>query len=102
MGISYPTTVSLFESMRWKRREWTRTIKKVKATHWKEFLDKAQEGHLWKTATYMRPRDPYTNIPILTVGMEEVSNNKEKAKAFLEAFFPKMADAKEEEPKTPY
>ena len=82
--------------MRRKRREWTRTVEKVKATHWKEFLDKAQEGHLWKAATYMRPRDHYTNIPALKVGSEEVTENQDKAKAFLEAFFPKMADAEEE------
>ena len=82
--------------MRQKQQEWTQTVEKVKATHWKEFLDKAQEGHLWKTATYMRPQDPYTNIPTLKVGSEEVTKNQDKAKAFLEAFFPKTADAEEE------
>ena len=82
--------------MRQKRWEWTQTVEKVKATHWKEFLDKAQEGHLWKMATYMRPQDPYTNIPALKAGSEEVTKNQDKAKAFLEAFFPKMADAEEE------
>ena len=82
--------------MRQKRQEWTRTVENVKATHWKEFLDKAQEGHLWKTATYMCPRDPYTNIPALKMGSEEVTENQDKAKAFLEAFFPKTADAEEE------
>ena len=44
----------------------------------------------------MRPRDHYTNIPALKVGLEEVTENQDKAKAFLEAFFPKMADAEEE------
>jgi hypothetical protein len=87
--------------MRLKRREWTRTIEKVKTAHWKEFLDKAQEGHLWKAATYMRTRDPYTNIPTLKIGTREVTENNEKAKAFLEAFFPKMAEAEEEEIMTP-
>jgi hypothetical protein len=87
--------------MRLKRREWTRTIERVKTAHWKEFLDKAQEGHLWKAATYMRPRDSYMNIPTLTIGTREVSENNEKAEAFLEAFFPKMAEAEEEEIMTP-
>lgn len=44
----------------------------------------------------MHPRDDYTSIPALTVGTEEVVDNKEKAKAFLNSFFPKMADAEEE------
>ena len=49
----------------------------------------------------MRPRDPYTNIPTLKIGTREVTENNEKAKAFLEAFFPKMAEAEEEEIMTP-
>jgi hypothetical protein len=44
----------------------------------------------------MRPQDQYLNIPTLNIGEEEVTNNKDKAKVFLEAFFPKMAEAKEE------
>jgi hypothetical protein len=36
------------------------------------------------------------NIPPLTVGNEEVSDNYAKAKAFLDAFFPKMAKPVEE------
>jgi hypothetical protein len=32
-----------------------KAFKKAKATHWKEFLDKAGEGQLWKVATYMHP-----------------------------------------------
>ena len=79
-----------------KQQEWTQTVEKVKATHWKEFLDKAQEGHLWKTATYMHPWDPYINIPTLKMESEEVTENQDKAKAFLEVFFPKKADAEEE------
>ncbi|KAI9035202.1 reverse transcriptase family protein [Aspergillus affinis] len=71
LGPNRPITTALFNNMRQKRREWTRTIEKVKATHWKEFLGKAQEGHLWKTATYMRPRDPYTNIPPLQMADAE-------------------------------
>lgn len=80
LGSSHAITTSLFNDMRQKRREWTRTIEKVKATHWKEFLDKAQEGHLWKAATYMRPRDSHTNIPPLKVGSEEVTANDAKAR----------------------
>jgi hypothetical protein len=83
--------------MRQKRREWTRTIEKVKATHWKEFLDTAQEGYLWKAATYMRPRDSYTNIPPLKIGSEEITENDAKARIFLGTFFPKMADLEKED-----
>jgi ribonuclease HI len=82
--------------MRQKRREWTRTVEKAKATHWKQFLDEAKEGQLWKAATYMRPRESYASIPSLKVGEEELSDNEDKAKAFREAFFPKMAEAEEE------
>ncbi|KAF4233525.1 hypothetical protein CNMCM6805_009182 [Aspergillus fumigatiaffinis] len=64
LGATHPVTAALFQDMRQKRREWTRTIEKAKATHWKEFLD-AKEGHLWKAATYMRLRDQYSNIPTL-------------------------------------
>jgi hypothetical protein len=49
----------------------------------------------------MRPQDSYINIPILTIGTREVTENNKKAKAFLEAFFPKMAEAEEEEIMTP-
>lgn len=83
--------------MRQKRREWTRTVEKAKATHWKQFLDEAKEGQLWKAATYMRPRESYASIPSLKVGAGEVSDNKDKAKAFCEAFFPKMAEPEEED-----
>ncbi|THC88360.1 hypothetical protein EYZ11_012191 [Aspergillus tanneri] len=97
LGPSHSITKILFQNMRQKRREWTRTIEKAKATHWREFLDKAGEGHLWKAATYMRPRDAYLSVPTLKVDTEEVTDNQEKAEAFLETFFPKMADAEEEE-----
>lgn len=82
--------------MRQKRREWTRAIEKAKTMHWREFLDKAREGDLWKAATYMQPQDTYSNIPALKIGAEEITDNRDKAKAFREAFFPKMADAEEE------
>jgi hypothetical protein len=101
LGSSHPTTTSLHNNMRLKRREWTRTIEKVKAAHWKEFLDKAQEGDLWRAATYMRPRDPHTSIPALRVGSREVTENEAKAKVFLEAFFPKMADPEEDDTTPP-
>ena len=101
LGSNHLITTLLFNDMRLKRQQWTRTIKKVKAAHWKEFLDKAQEGHLWKAATYMRPRDPHTNIPALKRGSEEVTENKAKAKVFLEIFFLKMADPEEEATELP-
>lgn len=41
----------LFQDMQTKRRAWTRAIEKAKSHHWKEFLDKAGEGHLWKAAS---------------------------------------------------
>ncbi|GCB24323.1 putative 115 kDa protein in type-1 retrotransposable element R1DM [Aspergillus awamori] len=46
----------------------------------------------------MRPRDAYMSIPTLKIGTTEVTDNREKAEAFLEAFFPEMADPEEEEP----
>ena len=49
----------------------------------------------------MRPRDPYRNIPILKIGTREVTENNKKAEAFPETFFPKMAEAEEEEIMTP-
>ncbi len=100
-GTTHPTTAALFQNMRQKRREWTRTIEKAKTMHWREFLDKAREGDLWKAATYMQPQDTYSNIPALKVGEEEITDNRDKAKAFREAFFPKMADAEEEAIETP-
>jgi len=95
-GRQDPSTISLFEEMRRKRREWTRSIEKAKSVHWKEFLDKADEGHLWKTASYMSPRNDYANIPTLEVDSEEFTDNHDKARIFLESFFPKMADPSEE------
>ncbi|KAJ8200122.1 hypothetical protein LV164_008811, partial [Aspergillus fumigatus] len=97
LGIAHLTTAALFQDMRQKRREWTRTVEKAKATHWKQFLDEAKEGQLWKAATYMRPRESYASIPSLKVGAGEISDNKDKAKAFCEAFFPKKAEPEEED-----
>ena len=90
-----PYTMSLFEDMRRKRR-WTMTIEKAKSTHWREFLDKASERHLWKAATYMGPRASYGSIPALRVDSEEVSDNHNKARIFRETFFPQMTEPSEE------
>ena len=85
--------MALFMEMRVKRREWTRTIEQTKATHWKEFLDNASSGSLWKAAIYMRPRDNYANIPPLQVRETEIVDNQDKARVLIESFFPKIADA---------
>lgn len=45
----------------------------------------------------MPPRDSYASIPVLKVGSEEVADDKDKAKVFLEIFVTKMAEADEEE-----
>jgi ribonuclease HI len=85
--------------MRQKRRIWTRTIEKAKTTHWRQFLDEAGEGKLWKAATYMKPRDSWGCIPTLKVANREVTDNQEKAQTFMDSFFPPMAPA-EGEPTT--
>ena len=74
-GRDDPYTMALFEDMRQKRRTWTRTIEKAKTSHWKQFLDEAGEGKLWKAATYMKPRDSWGCIPALKVGDREVTDN---------------------------
>lgn len=75
---------------------------KSRTSHWREFLDKAGEGHLWEAATYMRPRDAYTSIPAIKVGTEEVTDNQRKAETFLDSFFPKMAEPDVENRKQPH
>jgi ribonuclease HI len=90
-GRQHAVSNALFQDMQRKRRAWTRTIEKVKLQHWKEFLDKAGEGHLWKAASYMKPRESYGCIPPLKDGTNEVVDNACKAKLFMDAFFPKMA-----------
>jgi hypothetical protein len=82
--------------MQQKRRAWTRTIEKAKAAHWKEFLDQAGKGHLWKAASYITLSSSYANIPSLTVGNKEVSDNHAKARTFLHTFFPEMVKPIEE------
>lgn len=78
------------------RRAWTRTIEKAKKSHWKQFLDETGEGKLWKAATYMKPRDYWGCIPTLNTGGREVTDNREKAQAFMDSFFPAMASPEEE------
>ena len=98
IGPDDPYTKALFEEMFQKRRTWTRTIKKAKKSHWRQFLDEAGEGKLWKAATYMKPRDSWGCIPALKVGDREATDNQEKAQAFMDSFFPPMAPAEGESP----
>lgn len=84
--------------MRQKRRAWTRAIDKAKMSHWKQFLDEAGEGKLWKSALYMKPRDSWGCIPTLKAGADELTSNEDEAQAFMETFFPKVADAQEQPP----
>jgi ribonuclease HI len=95
IGRDDPYTMALFEDMRQKRRTWTQTIEKAKTSHWRQFLDEAGEGKLWKAATYMKPRDSWACIPALKVGSREVIDNQEKAQTFMDSFFPHMAPAEE-------
>ena len=95
-GREHAHSKVLFEDMLQKRRAWNRAIEKAKAAHWKQFLDEAGEGHLWKAATYMKPRDSFTSTPTLRTDTRELTSNEDKAKAFMDTFFPSMADAQEE------
>ncbi|KAI2756346.1 hypothetical protein DTO006G1_7986 [Penicillium roqueforti] len=97
-GREHDQSATLFREMQQKRRAWTRTIEKVKASHWKRFLDEAGEGKLWKAATYMKPRDAWGCIPALQDGTNEFIENEEKAQAFLNTFFPEMDDPQEDLP----
>lgn len=89
-------SATLFREMQHKRRLWTRTIEKAKAAHWKQFLDEAGEGKLWKAATYMKPQEAWGCVPALHVDSEELIENEEKAQAFLGAFFPQMNEPDED------
>jgi hypothetical protein len=51
-------------------------------------------------ASYMGPRADYSNIPALKVDSKEIADNQDKANAFMDTFFPTMADPVEE-PVTP-
>lgn len=98
LGRSHTRSMILFQEMQQKRRAWTRTIEKVKASHWKQFLDEAGEGKLWKAATYMKPRETWGCIPALHVGTNVLSEKEEKAQAFLDAFFPRMDEPRGDPP----
>ena len=81
--------MDLFEEMRKKRRDWTRRIEKAKKEHWREFLDQAGSGSfLWKAAQYTKPTNNYASIPPLNEGDTEYTSNEDKARIFLENFFP--------------
>ena len=90
LGREHSSSTTLFREMQVKRRTWTRAIEKAKASHWRQFLDEAGEGKLWKAATYMKPRDAWGCTPALQVGTSELTGNEEKAQAFLDSFFPEM------------
>jgi ribonuclease HI len=96
-GRNHARSVTLFQEMQQKRRAWTRTIEKVKKSHWKQFLDGAGEGTLWKAATYMKPRETWGCVPALHIDSNELVENEDKARAFLDTFFPKM-DQPHEDP----
>ncbi|KAJ5135375.1 uncharacterized protein N7515_004653 [Penicillium bovifimosum] len=76
LGRDHPSTTAAFQDMRQKRRA--------------QFLDEAGEGKLWKAATYMKPRETWGCTPTLRAGSEEITQNEDKAKAFLDAFCPIM------------
>jgi hypothetical protein len=96
-GREDPATMNLFREMREKRREWARAIEKGKSSYWKDFLDKASsENFLWKAAKYTAPRDNHANIPPLVVGQTEYTDNKDKARALMENFFPTMNEPTQE------
>ncbi|GFG00714.1 hypothetical protein IFM53868_10832 [Aspergillus udagawae] len=84
--------------MQQKHRNWTHTIEKAKKSHWKEFLDGAGEGMLWKATTYIKPRETWGSVPSLQVGCNELVDNEDKARAFLDTFFPKMDEPNNDPP----
>jgi hypothetical protein len=90
LGREHPHTETAFQEMQESRRTWTRTIEKAKASRWKQFLDEAGGGKLWKAATYMKPRDNWGCVPTLRVDNREVTENEDKAQTFLDSFFPEM------------
>ncbi|CAG8891920.1 unnamed protein product [Penicillium nalgiovense] len=90
LGREHANTTAAFEAMQQKRRAWTRTIEKAKSSHWKQFLDEAGEGKPWKAATYMKPRETWGCVPALRVGSDDCTQNEDKARAFMDAFFPAM------------
>jgi ribonuclease HI len=87
-GPYHPRTQALFSEMRIKRRAWTRTVEKVKAAHWKDFLDQANSRTVWHATPYLERQDDYANIPPLKVGDHEFTDNQDKARVLMETFFP--------------
>ena len=45
---------------------------------------------LWKAATYMKPREAWGCVPALYADSTEVVENNDKAKVFMDCFFPRM------------
>jgi hypothetical protein len=97
-GRDHAHWVTLFQEMQQKRRTWTRNIEKAKRSHWKQFLDGAGEGTLWKAATYMKPREAWGCVPPLQVDSNILVENEDKARVFLGTFFPKMDQPHEDLP----
>jgi hypothetical protein len=88
-GKNDPLTVNQFRAMQESKRQWTKAIEKAKSNHWKEFLDRAQKGNLlWKAARYTKPGSPYSNIPPLRTGQNEIRDENDKATLLLNTFFP--------------
>ena len=88
-GKDDPVTMHLFGEMRLKRRKWTRDIEKAKRRHWREFLGQANsDTFLWKAARYAEPTDRYATIPPLKVDDTEYTSNEDKARVFMDSFFP--------------
>jgi hypothetical protein len=101
LGRDHASTITAFQLMQQKRRAWTRTIENAKASHWRQFLDETGEGKLWKAATYMKPRETWGCTPALKVGSAELTRNEDKARAFLDTFFPVMNTPDPSEPSSP-
>ena len=87
-GRADPVAAQLFTEMHSQRREWTRTIEKAKASHWREFLDQASSRTVWKATPYLERTNNYACIPALKVGDNEYADNAGKAQALLASFFP--------------
>lgn len=65
--------------------------------HWRQCLDEAGEGKLWKAAIYMRPRDSWgCACPQSRRSIGDRQPREGKAQAFVDSFFPVMALAQEE------
>lgn len=89
-GPKHSETLQLFAVMHTRRRAWTRSIEKAKATHWKEFLNQASSQTVWKTTPYLNRQDAYTGVPPLQVSNREITDNHEKAEVLMRTFFPTM------------